>query len=139
MKLILSQKEIAELSDDGTDLYKKNMIDRYIDRPTLENLCFAEFLKRYQLVPKVEENDCQPGELTDEIIENNQNFVGQYPKFLTTNSKEKLKCRKVNLMLQYNDSNRHKEPETYDQHLRFMFYPFRVEGQEPSSYFAKLN
>ena len=85
VKLILSQKEIAELSDDVTDLYKRNMTDRYIDRPTLENLCFAEFLKRYQFMPKGEENDCQPGELNDEITENNHSFIGQYPRFLTTN------------------------------------------------------
>ena len=66
MKMILSENEIAELPDASTDLYKKNMTDRYIDRPALEiieNLCFAEFLKRYQLVTKAEEND-----LNDEII-----------------------------------------------------------------------
>ena len=65
------------------------MIDRYIDIPALEiieNLCFAEFLKRYQLVPKAEENDCQPEESNDEIIENDRSFVGQYTRILTTNS-----------------------------------------------------
>ena len=114
IKMILSEKEIAELPDDSTDLYKRNMIDHYIDKPSLEiieNLCFAEFLKRYQLVPKAEENDCQAEELNDEVIENNRSFVGQYPRILTTSSKEKLKCRKVNLVLRYNVPNRYKEPE----------------------------
>ena len=114
IKMILSEKEIAELPDDSTDLYKRNMIDHYIDKPSLEiieNLCFAEFLKLYQLVPKAEENDCQPEELNDEIIENNRSFVGQYPRILTTSSKEKLKCCKVNLVLRYNVPNRYKEPE----------------------------
>ena len=45
MKLILSQKEIAELSDDSTDLYKRNMVDRYIDRPNLVNLMFCRIFK----------------------------------------------------------------------------------------------
>ena len=146
IKMILSEKEIAELPDDSTDLYKRNMIDSYIDRPALEiieNLCFAEFLKRYQLVPKAEENDCQPEELHDGIIKNNHSFVGQYHRILTTSSKEKLKCPKVNLVLRYNLPNRHKEPEAYAHHLLFMFYPFRVESElksgEPPSYFAKLN
>ena len=72
--------EIAELPDDSKDPYKRNMIDRYIDRPTLEilrNLCFVEFWKRYQIVPKAEENDCQRGVLNDEDIENNHSIVGQ--------------------------------------------------------------
>ena len=64
MKMILSEKEIAELPD-----------NIYIDRPALEiieNLCFAEFLKRYQLVQKIMIVNV---ELNDEIIENNQSFV----------------------------------------------------------------
>ena len=103
MKNILSEKEIAELPDDKTDHYKRNMTDRYTDRPSFEiidNLCYAEFLKLYQLVPKAEENDCQPGELNDEIIENKHRFAGKYPRILNTNSKKSLK---VNLVLRYND------------------------------------
>ena len=98
MKMILSEKEIAKLLDDSTDLYKRNLINRYINRTGLEiieNLCFVEFLKRYQLVPKAEANDCQPEELNGEINVNNHSFVGQYTRTLTTNSKEKLKCCKV--------------------------------------------
>ena len=41
-------------------------------------------------MPKSEENNCQPEKLNDEIIENNH-FIGQYPRILTINSKEKLK------------------------------------------------
>ena len=92
--------KIAELPDDSKDPYKRNMIDRYIDRPALEilrNLCFVEFWKRYQIVPKAEENVCQPGVLNDENIENYHSIVGQYPTILAINSKEKLKYRKVNL------------------------------------------
>ena len=50
MKMILSEKEIPKLFDDSTDLYKRNLINRYINRTGLEiieNLCFVEFLKRY--------------------------------------------------------------------------------------------
>ena len=94
-------------------------------------------------MPKAEENDRQPEELNDEIIENNHSLFGQYPRILTTNSKEKLKCRKVNLVSRYNVPNRHKDLEAYAYYLLFMFYPFRVESEfksgEPHSYFAKLN
>ena len=50
VKMILGEKETAELPDESTDLYRRNMIDCYIDTPALEitqNLYFAEFLKRY--------------------------------------------------------------------------------------------
>ena len=95
-----------------TDLYKGNMIERYIDRLALEiaeNLCFAEFLKRYQLVRIEEENDCQPKELSDEIIENNHSFFVKFPRILTNSSKEKFKCCKVSLVLRYNVPNCHKK------------------------------
>ena len=146
MRMVISEKEIAELPDDSTDIYKRNMIDRYIDRPALEiieQLCYAEILKRYQLVPKVDENDCQPEELVDEIVEVNHTSVGQYPKVITTRLKEKLKCRRVERVLRYHVPNRHKEPEAYAHHLLFMFYPFRIESAlksgDPLSYHAKLN
>lgn len=144
--MILSEKQISELPDDSTDLLKRNMIDRYIDRPVIdiiEQLCFAEFLKCHQLVPKVIKNDCQPEELVDKIVEGNHELISQYPKTVTTKSKEKLKCRQVQLVLRYHVSNCHREPEAYAHHLLFMFHPFRKESllksREFSSYCAKLN
>ena len=83
MKMILSEKEIAELPDNNTDLFKRKMIDLYIDRPSfeiIENLCFAIFLKCKKLIPEAEENDSQLEELNDEIIENNHSFVDQCPR-----------------------------------------------------------
>ena len=84
--MFLSEKEIAELPDDSPDIYKRNIIDRYKDRPStgiyeiVGQLCFAEFIKGYQLAPKSVENDSQPEELVDEIIEVNHTVIGQYPK-----------------------------------------------------------
>ena len=78
-------------------------------------------------MPEAKENGCQPGKLNDVII-------GQYPRLLTINSKEKLKFRKANLVLPYNVPNYHKEPGSYAHHLLY-----RVERREPSSYFAILN
>ena len=150
VKMILSEKEISELPEDSVDLYKRNMIDRYVDRPghgiyeIVNQLCFSAFIKHYQLEPRPIENDCQPEELMDGVIEVNHELVGQYPKIIPlTNSKEKLKCRKVELVLRYHVPNRHRDPEAYAHHLLFMFYPFRVESElksgDPLSYQSKLN
>ena len=136
INMILSEKEIAELPDDSSDVYKRNMFDRYLGRPSIGiyeivgQLCFSEFVKHYQLALKPVENDCQPEELVDEIIEANHTLVGQYPKIIPlNNSKEKLKCRKVELVLRYHVPTRHKDPEEYAHHLLFMFYPFWVESE----------
>ena len=65
LKIILSGKEIAELPNKSTDLHERTMIDCYFDKTSLEiieHLCFVAFLKRYQIVPKAEENDFQTEE-----------------------------------------------------------------------------
>ena len=137
------------MPDDSLDVYKRNIIDGYLGRPStgiyeiVGQLCFSEFIKHYQLAPKPVENDCQPEELVDEIIEANHTLVGQYPKIIPlNNSKEKLKCRKVELILRYHVPNRHKDPEEYSHHLLFMCYPFWVESEltsgDPPSFQSKL-
>ena len=77
-KFFRSKQEIAELPEDSTDLFKQNMIDRYIDRPNmtfakgkyavLDKFCFAEFLRYYYIIPS-KDNDCQPEELVEEDVE----------------------------------------------------------------------
>ena len=51
---------MSELSVDSTDVFKRNMLDRYIDRPNvtfangrytaLDKFCYAEFLRYYYLL-----------------------------------------------------------------------------------------
>ena len=64
----LSKKEIFELPEDSTDIYKRNMVSRYLIRThneMFEQLCYALLLKRYQLKAKSTENDSQLEELID--------------------------------------------------------------------------
>ena len=49
-----SLPELKDLPEDSTDVFKRNMLDRYIDRPdknfkngkfrAMDDLCYAEFL-----------------------------------------------------------------------------------------------
>ena len=74
VRMMLSKKEIAELPEDSTDIYKRNMMNRYMIRPhdaLFEQLCYALFIKRYQLQTKPTENVSQPEELVDELLEIN--------------------------------------------------------------------
>ena len=73
------------------DVFKKNMIDRYIDRPNrnfangkysvLDSFCFAEFIAHYYLLPKnIKDsgNDNQPTVLQEIILETNH-MACNYP------------------------------------------------------------
>ena len=55
MKMILNKNELHLLPEGSTDIYKRNMVSRYIIRPrdnVLNQLCYASFVKNYQLLPK---------------------------------------------------------------------------------------
>ena len=137
-----SEAELLEMPDDSTDVFKRNMLDRYIDRPNhrfaggkyreLDTFCFAEFIAHYYLAPRKtedEENDNQPEILNENVLEDNHNLCN-YPSIIPLmSSKEKLKCRKVKSVLRYHVPNRHKNPEKYAHHILFMFYPFRDESE----------
>ena len=71
VRMMLSKKEISELPIDSTDIYKRNMVNRYMIRPKdsiFEYLYYALFIKRYQLQSKPIENDSQPEVLDDKLL-----------------------------------------------------------------------
>ena len=70
------QKELEDLDDDSTDIYKSNIIERYSIRPVsaheVDNLCLAEFAAYYYKdyrKDNTETIDAQPEVLTDNDIE----------------------------------------------------------------------
>lgn len=153
-RMCRSKEEIDELPEDSTDVFKKNMIDRYMDRPNttfiggkyaiVNSLCFAQFFSHYYLSSKNDiciENDCQPTILIESNLEDNH-VPCAYPAVIPLmSSKDKLKCRKVKAVLRYHVPNENKYPERYAHHLLFMFYPFRNENdlKHNGSYVEKLN
>ncbi|XP_066915086.1 uncharacterized protein [Clytia hemisphaerica] len=150
-RMCLSEDEISELPEDSTSIFKKNMLDRYCDRPKDTNgiykpvaeMCYAEFLRFYSVVyNECDENDCQPNELEDDFIESNHPS-NEYPKIVKLRSmKDKLKCRKVPLVLRLHQPNRNKQPEDYAHHLLMLYLPFHDENEllsdEHKTYTAKL-
>ena len=96
VRMMLSKKEIAELPEDNTDIYKRKMMNRYMIRPhdaLFEQLCCALFIKRYQLQTKPFENDSQPEELVDKLVETNHSTSSSYPKLLILSTGESLHYR----------------------------------------------
>ena len=89
-RICRKENDISQLPEDSRDIFKKNMIDRYIDRPNLSfcggkysalnSFCFAEFLRYFYLAPtKSKDNDYQPEILIDDLIENNHAPDIHYP------------------------------------------------------------
>lgn len=135
-RICLTESELNELPQDSNAIFKQNMLDRYCDRPNarsfngkyilVSKMCYAEFLHFYRVkYVECKENDCQPNELEDELIETNHtNTV--YPKEVPLMSSDtKLKYRKVPLVLRYFEPNKNKNPEDFAHHLLMLYFPFR--------------
>ena len=56
VRMTKTQEELDELDDDSVDIFKSNIIERYIIRPTsvpiVDNMCLAEFAAYYYKVTK---------------------------------------------------------------------------------------
>ena len=58
-RILKSELEVEELAEDSEELFRRTMLDRYIDRPnptflkrkfaTCDNICFASFCANYVL------------------------------------------------------------------------------------------
>ena len=115
-RVLQSQKEIGDLPYDSNDIFKINMLDRYVDRPdesfcngpygVLNKFCYAEVLRFYYIVPSENENEWQPMELKGELLEVNSPATG-YPIVISLmSSREKMKCRKLLSVFRYFTPNK---------------------------------
>ena len=125
---------------DDSDLFKRNMLDRYLDRPdselmqgkfsAIDGMCYASFSPNYGVdrsAKNAQDKDWQPIILDESASGINHNDR-ELPKLVPLmNSEEKLKFRKVPNVLRYFTPNKHKFPERYAHHMLMLFYPFRLQ------------
>ena len=117
-RIFHNKEEIDELPDDSTDIFQRNMLDRYIDLPNknfmggIGAMCFAEFPSYYYIAPKSIkdiDSDCQPIVLDDKLMESNHAKSG-YPKVIPLMPiKEKGKYRNVKADLRYHQPSPNRE------------------------------
>ncbi|XP_057310673.1 uncharacterized protein LOC130648634 [Hydractinia symbiolongicarpus] len=151
IRIYKSEEEIKELSSDSTDVFKRSLCDRYIDRPNttfckgryaqVDSMCLALFAAYYYVDYKIDENDSQPDILTEDASQLNHDCHAQLPPKITLmSSKDTMKCRKIRQVLRYHIPNEKLFPEKYAHHLLYMFYPFRSENELmlDNSYCSKL-
>ena len=80
------------MPQDSTDIYKRNIVIRYIIKPEEATLlCIL-----YQLRAKLIEKESQPNKLPNEFIVKNHLLTNNhtYPNRITLNTREKLRCSK---------------------------------------------
>ena len=136
---MLAEHEISELQEDSKKIFKRNIVDRCVDRPNLTSsngkfavldaFYFAECSRYYYLSSntKYKENNYQPEERDDEIVEDISNSDYLCPRNIKLLSNKKIKYRKTPCVLQYYVPNKETKPEKYAHHMLFMYYPFRDE------------
>ena len=111
---------IEELPIDSTDLFERNMLDRYLDRRNesfkngkykmIDKLWFADFLSLYYFKSKSVENEnyCPPVVFDDKLMELIHS-ESKYPKIIQLITwKEKLKYRKFKAVLRCHLPSTHK-------------------------------
>jgi len=150
-RITKSEEELAELADNSTDIFKRNMLDRYLDRPnisfkggryrSIDGMCFAIFHMYYYVDNRDTnevDNDSLPIVLDEQLMEQDREIVFP-PVIPLMNSKEKLKCRKVRSVLRFPPQNKNLNPERYAHHLLMCYYPFRSEEElKLETYMEKL-
>ena len=85
-RVFKSEEELEDLDDDSSNVFKRNMLDRYLERPDstfkngqfsmFEAMCYAKFCANYELDTKKnaeELNDWQPKILNETVNEINHN------------------------------------------------------------------
>ncbi|XP_028414140.1 uncharacterized protein LOC114537203 [Dendronephthya gigantea] len=83
VRMTKTQEELDDLDDDSTDIFKSNIVERYVIRPTsialVDSMCLAEFAAYYYKDYKLdcETQDGQPDILTDDIIENQSTITNR--------------------------------------------------------------
>ncbi|CAB4017809.1 ATP-dependent DNA helicase PIF1 [Paramuricea clavata] len=142
IRVAKTQRELDELDDDSTDIFKSNIIVRYSYRPktipVINNMCLSLFAAHYFKDYKTdfdEVSDSQPEVLCDDLIEskNIENFSTGLPdRIKLTNSKEIMKCRKENEDLRQSLPDDSDETDSFNKSLP-QHLTSNPESVQPSS------
>ena len=143
--MIKSKLEIELLPDNSTNIFKKSITDRYMDRPicgksaSLKTVCPAQFASLY--CKKTSDNDYQPNILEENIEKENDCNTALRKKIVVKKSREVMIRRNQKLVLRYYKPNRQLYPEKFAYHVLLLFYPFINESDlfsKDGTYSSKL-
>ena len=137
--LLLPFAWLQKLDDSDTDIYCKNIIERYAARPQiLENMSLAEFVanctyKQETHNNMVEDKDELSGEsereFGDDYDDDNDNSIVQASMITLQNCLGSMKKRKRKAILRWLNFNIKKEPEKHFRSRIMLFLPWRTESE----------
>ena len=121
--LLLPFAQLQKLNDSDTDIYCKNIIDRYTARPQiLENMSLAKFAANYTYSQEmhntmVEDKDELSGEsereFGDDYDDDNDNSIVQTSMITLQTSHGSMRKGKRKAIIRWHNFNIQKEPEKH--------------------------
>ena len=115
LKMTKKNQDLKQLDEHSTDIFLRNLIDRYADRSYVDNvnnLCLAKFTACYYKVTKYDSeyedpaNDNQPQFLTVDVTESQYEEDTSLPqKINLISSKEVMRKRKVRAVVCFRKFN----------------------------------
>ena len=137
--LLLPFTQLQKLDDSDTDIYCKNIIDRYAARPqTLENMSLAEFAANYTYKQErhnnvMEDKDELTGEsereFGDDDNDDNNNSIVQTSIITLQNGLSSMRKGKRKAIIRWHNFNIQKEPEKHFRSRIMLFLPWRTESE----------
>lgn len=132
-RMLKSLKDLQQLPANSQDVYKRNVIDRYTERPTeMENFCLADFASLYNFKSKKTTPSDEADLDLNELAENGDNGNNE------SNSNSKtiklsdgiLTRRRNPKILRFCRFNLTKDPINFYRERLMLFLPWRNEMEE---------
>ena len=136
--MIKKNQDLEQFDEHSTDIFQRNLIDRYADHPYVDNvnnLCLAKFAAYYYKLTKYDSeyehpaDDNQPQVLTDDVTESQHQEDTSLPQRINLiSSKEVMRKRKVRTVVRFHKFNETKEPEKCAHHSLMLYFSWRKES-----------
>ena len=120
------------MDDDDEDIFQKNIISRYILRPTkLEHLCLASFAANYT-VSKWNDDDEETGHVSNILDEDDDNPDSEdmFKKITLRDNSGTMNRRKRQAIIRFRKFNVEKEQEEFCRAKLMLFLPWRDEEHD---------
>lgn len=129
--MLKSPKELKELPADSQDIYKRNVLDRYVERPVeMENLCLADFVALYSFKGKKSNSEA----VTNNDLEEELNLGDENESEELSNSIKisdgVLNRRRNPKILRFCRFNHAKDPYNFYRERLMLFKPWRNETDQ---------
>lgn len=128
--MLKSPSELKKLSPESSDIYKRNVLNRYIERPELlDNLCLADFVALYNFRGNKSSLSDESNDLNQDTTMDADLEIDDSMKSITL-SDGVLRRRKQPKIIRFCRFNLAKDPHNFFRERLMLFKPWRNESVE---------